>query len=126
MAVDPDLAVAVHAVEIDEHQPPAVRHRHGEGLAVPSDAAWQRTAGDAGRARVAELTLDAPVMRHVERSPGRIGETHRLGAGNVAEMESPIPIEVEHRSLPIQWEREAGDSQREEGDEAAGHPRKYR
>src|SRR5690348_17544213 len=72
MAVDPHLAVPVDAVELDRRQPATIRRRNREGFAVPANAAWQRTATCAGGVSLAELGLDAPVVRQIQRAPSRV------------------------------------------------------
>src|SRR5256886_4246214 len=69
MAVDPDLAVPVDAIELHEHQPARVPLGYGERLAVPAHAAGERAAARSGGVRVAELPLDAPVVRQIQAAP---------------------------------------------------------
>src|SRR5437867_5340764 len=83
VTVDPDLAVAVHAVEVDERQASTVRHGNRECLAIPTDSAWQRATADAGRMRLTEFSLDAPVVGQVERAPSGIVEGGVVGARDV-------------------------------------------
>ena len=96
MAVDPDLTVSVHRVEFDENEPVAVALCDSKGLAVPAHAAGERAPARSGGIPRAELALDAPVVRQVERSPTRIVQGHVLSACYVAEMEFPVRIEVEN------------------------------
>src|SRR2546430_1922950 len=72
MAVDPDLTVSIYPVEFDENEPVAVALRDSKGLAVPAQAAGERAAARSGGIPRAELALDAPVVRQVQRSPARI------------------------------------------------------
>src|SRR5439155_27193209 len=74
LAVDPHFAVAIHAVEFDEDDLAAVHRGHGERLAIPPDAARQRTARHAGVVLLAELAFDTPIVRQVERAPAGIRE----------------------------------------------------
>ena len=69
MTVDPDLAVAIHAVEINERQPILVSSRQRERLTIPTDAARQCSSAWSRRILLAELTLYAPVMRQVQAPP---------------------------------------------------------
>src|SRR5205807_2186501 len=57
MPVDPDLAVTVGAVELDEHQPARVPLGYGERLAVPPHPAGQRPAAGAARSHGRPATL---------------------------------------------------------------------
>ena len=105
MPVDPHFAVAVHAIELDEHQPARVPRGQGEGLAVPAHAAGERSAARAGGIGVAELSLDAPVVRHSEVAPGGIVERRILSVRDVAQVESPGAVEREHCPLPLRYRR---------------------
>ena len=96
MAVDPDLTVSIHAVEFDENELVAVALCDSEGLTVPAHAAGERATARPGGIPRAELALDAPVVRQVERSPTRIVQGHVLPACYIAEMEFPVRIEVEN------------------------------
>src|SRR6266513_704774 len=93
-AVDPDLAIAVHAVEFDEHDLAAVSRGDGERLAIPAHATGQRAARYAGRVLLAELAFDAPVVGQVQRTPGGVVKCDVLGARYVAELEAPSGIEL--------------------------------
>jgi len=121
--VDPDLAIAVHAVELDEHEPARILRGHEEDLAVPPHAAGQRPTPRTGRVLLAEFPLDAPVVRQVERAPGGVGERRFLCCGNVPEMESPIAIEGERRPLLGRRWRAKGDEQRVDGGDGCGRCR---
>ena len=61
-SVDPDLAVAIDPVEVDEHQAVRVTVWQGEALAVPSRSSRQGTAAGRGGIVLAELAFDAPVV----------------------------------------------------------------
>src|SRR5713101_2211875 len=74
LPVDPHLAVAIDAVEFDEDQLAGIGRRNGERLAIPPHAARQRAAPHARGILFAEFSLDAPVVRHIERAPAGIGE----------------------------------------------------
>src|SRR2546430_1549332 len=113
--VDPDLAVAIHAVELDEHEPARIRHGNKEGLAVPAHAARQRPALRAGGILLAEFPLDAPIVRHVQRPPGGVGERRLLCPGHVPEMESPSAIERPRRPLLGGRRRAPSDQHEVEG-----------
>src|SRR2546430_613208 len=111
MPVDPDLAVAIHAVELDEHQPARILRGSVEGLAVPADAAGQRPALRAGGVLLTEFPRDAPIVRQVERPPRGVGERRLLCPGNVPEMESPSGIEGARRPLLCGRRRAPSDQQ---------------
>src|SRR2546429_1507930 len=105
MSVDPHFAVAVHAIELDEHQPARVPRGQGEGLTVPAHAAGERSAARAGGIGIAELSLDAPVVRHIEVAPGGIVERRILSVRDVAQVESPGAVEGENPALPRRHRR---------------------
>src|ERR1035441_9112438 len=91
LAVDPHLAVLVDAAEFDDHRPAAVRFGQPEALAIPADA---RRQARLGRFFLAERPFDAPVVREVHASPGRIREIRLLRAGRVALEELPAEVEA--------------------------------
>src|SRR4029077_1467281 len=115
MPVDPDFAVAIHPVELDEHEPARVPLGYGERLAVPAHAAGQRSAAGTRGIGIAELPLDAPVVRYIQAAPAGVVERRFLSAGDVTQMESPRAVERECRSLPLRRRCERGDEQREQG-----------
>ena len=89
--VDPDGAVAVHAIEPDRDFPPAQGYRELEGLPVPADSARQ----EAGAARVF-LTVrpfDGPIVRQIDLPPAVIGEGRGLRLRHVPQMKPPAVIE---------------------------------
>src|SRR4029077_9590927 len=120
MPVDPDFAVAIHPVELDEHEPARVPLGYGERLAVPAHAAGQRSAAGTRGIGIAELPLDAPVVRYIQAAPAGVVERRFLSAGDVTQMESPRAVEGKNRPLPLRHRRrERRDQQREEVDEGA-------
>src|SRR5439155_5393028 len=82
----------------------------------------QRPAAGSGGVRVAELSLDAPIVRQIQGAPAGIVERPFLSAGDVAQVESPSAVEAESRALAL-WRRRRvrGDEQREERDDRAGY-----
>ena len=91
LAVDPHLAVLVDAAELDGDHPAAVRFGQREALAVPADAGRQARLG---RFFLAERPFDAPIVREVHASPGRVREIRLLRAGGVALEEFPAEVEA--------------------------------
>src|SRR5579872_5671137 len=81
MSVDPNLAVAVNAIEVDIYPAPGSISTSGmaripetpvstpEHLSVPSDPRRQTTLLLTRRILLAETPLDAPVMRQIHPSP---------------------------------------------------------
>src|SRR5204863_5541512 len=92
--VDPDFAVAIDAVEIDENALPLVGCGHRKCLAVPSDSARQRAAGGTCGVLLAEVALDAPVVGQVQLAPRGVIERRLLRAGDIAKMKAPTVIEA--------------------------------
>ena len=92
MAVDPDLRVVVHAVELDRDELVFVRRVQLEMLAIPADAA----GGVAVAAAVlgAERSFDAPVVRQVDLTPAGVVERGHDRGGEVALAESPVKIKI--------------------------------
>ena len=98
VAVDPDGAVHIDAVEFDGVQLVLVVSGHTEGLAIPAGTRGEiahRTAAGGG---LDGVELDAPVVGQVEAAPGPVVEADGLGAGLLAELEAPARVEV--RDLP--------------------------
>src|SRR5205823_11429975 len=97
-----------------------------EGLAIPADPAGQRPAARSGRVGIAELPLDAPVVRQIEAAPSGIVERRFLSAGDVTQMESPGAVEGQNRPLPLRYRwRELRDQQpRQADDGSARGPRR--
>src|SRR5262249_40732614 len=93
-AVDPHLAVHVHAVEIDENLLGRRSLIERERLAIPTDAAVEIPAARARRRARIERQLDAPVVRQIEAAPRRIVEGGALRTGNVAAIELPAGVEA--------------------------------
>lgn len=108
MTVDPDLAIAVDAVKLDKDRLPFCSQGHGEGLAIPANAARQCAAASAGWSFFTELTFDAPVMREIQLPPPRIVQIHILSVGNIAELKAPILVERDSFAGPRIGETERG------------------
>src|SRR5207244_12883352 len=89
------------ALDPTEQQPACGPLRDGQGLAVPPHAAGQRPAAGSGGVRVAELSLDAPIVRQIQGAPAGIVERPFLSAGDVAQVESPSAVEAEGRALAL-------------------------
>lgn len=93
MTVDPHLAIAVNAVELDKYRLPFRSQGHREGLAVPTNAARQRAAASARRSFLTELAFDAPVVRQIQTTPLGIVQIRVLSVGNIAKLKAPILVE---------------------------------
>ena len=113
LAVEIDVRVLEHAVEVQRDLLARHRRREGERLAIPAQAAGEETrrVALAGIGRLG----DAPVVREREALPPGVVETGgvRLGIGGVAveagrvarvggvdQLEPPAPVEVE-RPRPV-------------------------
>ncbi len=68
-AVDPDVAVHVHAVELQARLEATSTRRHAERLAIPADAAGEERELSAAGSVLTHRSLDAPVMREVHAAP---------------------------------------------------------
>ena len=93
MIVDPHLAISIDAVKLDEDRLPFCSHGHGEGLAIPANAARQCTAASTRRSFFTELTFDTPIVRQIQSSPLRIVQTSVRPVGNITEPKAPILVE---------------------------------
>src|SRR5437773_2440437 len=94
MAIDPNLAVAIDAIEIDQDELALSRQWNTECLAVPANAAGQCAASSARRILLVEFAFNAPIMRQIQFPPVGIIEIWILSVGNIAQMESPRLIET--------------------------------
>ncbi len=95
-------AVHVHAIELDHDPLSRGRSREVEGLSVPAQATVEVPAFIGSRRALVEWQRDAPIMGHVQGSPGRIVEGRVLRAADVAEMELPGKVEADRgRSLSV-------------------------
>ena len=108
MIVDPDLAVSIDAIKLDKDRLPFCSHGHGEGLAIPANAARQCAAACARRSLLTELTFDTPVVRQIQPAPLRIVQIKILSVGNVAELKAPILVERNSFPRPRIGETEDG------------------
>src|SRR5947207_13658405 len=100
MAIDPNLAVAIDAVEIDQDELALSRQWNTECLAVPANAAGQRAASCARRVVFIELAFNAPIMRQIQLPPIVIIEVWVLSVDNIPEIEFPVLIEDDRPSGP--------------------------
>ena len=94
VAIDPDLAVHVDAVELDEDFFPADACGRFEDFPIPADAAWQITTLCFADVICIKRPLDTPVVRQVEFSPCRVIVVHCLSAFCVVFKKQPISIET--------------------------------
>jgi hypothetical protein len=92
--VNPDLAILINPVKIDEHFPVPLGFRYSEVLAVPSDTAGETSPLRTGRMFCTEVSLDTPVVRQVEKPPFTVNELGILAVLDVSQVEPPIPAEV--------------------------------
>src|SRR5712692_7937056 len=86
MTVDPYLAVAIDAVEVNEHQLAFRGFRNVESLAIPSQAAGQGPSAGASRIPFIEFPFDAPVVWQIQPPPLCIIKVRALAVDNVAKM----------------------------------------
>ena len=100
MAIDPNLAVAIDAVEIDQDELALSRQWNTECLAVPANAAGQCAASSARRILLVEFAFNAPIMRQIQFPPDGIIEIWILSVGNIAQMEAPVWIEANRLAGP--------------------------
>ncbi len=82
VAVDPDLAVPVNAVEVDPERFAAVRGGHVESQAIPAGGGGERAVVRIGLG--AELPLHDVIVRQVHGAPGVIVIAPRRGARGCA------------------------------------------
>src|SRR6185312_4690342 len=80
-AVDPDIAVGHHAVELHGHAVVGSAGREGEMLSIPADAAGKVSARAAGFVGPGKRAFDAPIVRDVQFAPGGIVELILLRVG---------------------------------------------
>jgi hypothetical protein len=113
--VDPDVAVGLHPVELDEDAAAGQVRRQREMLSVPADAGWQESPGAPGRIQTVEGALDAPVVRHVEAAPGAVAKIGLEGAVEIAQGEFPARVERDHLADRIGGERRGEEAQSEGG-----------
>ena len=98
-AVDPDVAVHVHAVELEPRHLAPRPGGQPKRLAIPADARGEVAHAAAARGVLAWRALDAPVVRQVEPAPLAVVEPRLLGSGVIAEEEAPAGIHGETLSL---------------------------
>src|SRR5689334_13209904 len=90
--VDPDLAIAIHAIKLDEDLFSLGSERDIEVLAIPTDAAGQRSTTCSSRRLFTELTFNAPVVRQIKLPPLRIIQADVLSTRNFTKMKAPALI----------------------------------
>ena len=100
MAIDPNLAVAIDAVEIDKDQLAPGCQWNTECLAVPASAAGQRAASSARRILLVEFAFNAPIMRQIQLPPLRIVQVWILSIAYVTKMKAPVLIEANRLAGP--------------------------
>ena len=92
LAVDPDLAVHINPVELDDDLlAGGVRKR--ETFPIPADAVREKAVIAVALRRRRERAFDAPVVRQVEGAPVGVIELGLLGRRLVAQMEAPACVE---------------------------------
>src|SRR5579875_272142 len=100
MAIDPNFAVLIYAIEFDRYFLGTVAFGSAKPLPVPADAGGQVAAWSARRLVFVKGPFDAPIVRQVESAPTVVVEGGRLCAGCVAFEEFPTEIEG---IPPAQW-----------------------
>src|SRR5450432_196334 len=86
-AVDIDIGVAHHTVELDENSAPSSARRQREMFPVPADSGGQIATAPSRGSILIERALDAPVMGHTERTPTGICEAGLIGARRITLVE---------------------------------------
>ena len=121
VAVDPDIGVVIHPIEFDGDEFVRIGGVELEVFAIPPDAAW----GVAITAALlsAKRPLTAPVVRHLDLTPGGVIEAGRHRRGEVAFAEAPVFVEVHHRSRGRRWH---GDRAHGSGAKRRGNPQEQR
>ena len=105
-AVDPDVGVHVHAIELEPDGALACAPRQPERLAVPPDTRGEEAHAAPARGVLAGRAFDAPVVRKVQPAPVAVVEPGLLGSGGIAQGEAPAGIHGE--ALPLR--RDGGGS----------------
>ncbi len=114
-AVDPDVAVHVHAVELEPRIAITGTGRQAKGLPVPAGAG-REVAHPAAAGRIFPRSpFDAPVMRQVERAPAAIIERRPLRSCGITQGEAPARVHGEALPLRIDGARGRGDKKAHHG-----------
>src|SRR5215510_9262016 len=92
-SVDPNVAVHVHAVELEPSATAGSCARKCERLAIPANARWQIADAPTTRTVLGVRPFDAPVVRDVDGAPSAIVERRDLGARRVTAREAPSGIQ---------------------------------
>jgi hypothetical protein len=92
LAVDPHLAVHVHAIELDDDLPAGDRRKR-EAFPIPADAMGEEAAVVLARRRLVNGHFNAPVVRHVERAPAGVIKARLPGGRVIPEPEAPTGVE---------------------------------
>src|SRR5713101_2585676 len=111
-AVDPDVAVSHNTVEVDENAPAFVICGQREVFAIPADAGRKKSACAAGWVVLVEWSFNAPIVRHVQLTPGLIIKLRVLSSSDVAFEKEPIGIKRRN---------DASRSRRTRADAGAAH-----
>src|SRR5689334_8660124 len=93
MTIEPNFAVAIDAVKLDEDQLSFCSCGNDECLAIPADTAGQRSATGTGRILLVKSAFDTPVVWQVQSPPLRVVETRVLRTGDVAKPKAPVLVE---------------------------------
>src|ERR1035437_5288051 len=62
-------------------------------LLIPANARWQESAGTAGLVGFGKRPFDAPIVRHIEFSPGTVVELRLLRTGGIGFQKPPVCVE---------------------------------
>ena len=73
-AINPNVAVGHHSVEVDKYSFVLRVGGEGEVLAIPANTGGKEAAGTASRIVLVEWTLNAPIVWHVEFASRRVVE----------------------------------------------------
>src|SRR4030095_3191899 len=92
VSIDPDLAVPIHTVELNEDQPSITALRNRKSLPIPSSAPGQCATAMAGGMLFTEFAFDTPVMRKIELAPRRIIQSNVLSVRNISQVKAPLLV----------------------------------
>src|ERR1041384_928334 len=93
LPINPNLAVAIHAIKLDKDQLSFRSHRNSERLAIPTQPARQGAATSPRRRVFTKFAFDAPIVRQIELAPLLIVQPRVLSISDVTEMKPPTLIE---------------------------------
>ena len=83
MPVYPHLAFLVNTIKIDKYQFFFFTFRNCKGFTIPANSTGQCATTRRCRIFLIKLTLNAPVVWHIQRPPGRIVQCGLLRAGHI-------------------------------------------